>query len=302
MWRTWNRLKFVDFVTCMENMPWVVQWYGVGCDCLMKDTKLCMMICGAAPIVCGEWRFERAFEEKIRDNSWFTITSLSLHFPQISWSLLHQIVSGKVKFRKLCANWVPKMLTEEHKLEQQATTLDFMTQYNEEGENFLSHVVKGNETWVSHEDPKSKQQSMEWRHTSSPRKTKFKQTTSTREVMWTMFWDRKVILLVDFLPQGSTINAGVCCNTLQKLHHMIQNKRRGMFNRVVVMIHDNTHPHTAMQNLITTFHWEQFDHPPYSPHLVPSDFHLLLHLKSFLPCQWFHEDSEVKEAVTTCFA
>jgi len=117
-----------------------------------------------------------------------------------------------------------------------------------------------------------------------------------------MFWDRKVILLVDFLPQGSTINAGVCCNTLQKLHHMIQNKRRGMFNRVVVMIHDNTHPHTAMQNLITTFHWEQFDHPPYSPHLVPSDFHLLLHLKSFLPCQWFHEDSEVKEAVTTCFA
>ena len=29
----------------------------------------------------------------------------------------------------------------------------------------------------------------------------------------------------------------------------------------VVMIHDNTCPHTAMQNLIT-FGWEQFDHPP----------------------------------------
>jgi len=70
------------------------------------------------------------------------------------------------------------------------------------------------------------------------------------------------------------------------------------------MIHDNARPHTAaaMQNLITTFGWEQFDHPPYSPDLAPSDFHLLLHLKSFLADQWFHDDNEVKEAVTTCFA
>jgi len=70
----------------------------------------------------------------------------------------------------------------------------------------------------------------------------------------------------------------------------------------VVMIHDNTHPHTAMRNLITTFGWEQFDHSPYSPDLAPSDFHLFLLLKLFLACQWFHDDSEVKEATTTCFA
>jgi len=75
-----------------------------------------------------------------------------------------------------------------------------------------------------------------------------------------------------------------------------------MFSRGVMMIHDNTHPHTAIQNLITTFGLEQFDHPPFSPDLTPSDFHLLLHLKSFLAGQLFHKESEVKEAVTTCFA
>jgi len=68
------------------------------------------------------------------------------------------------------------------------------------------------------------------------------------------------------------------------------------------MIHDNTCPHTAMQNLITTFGWEQFDHPTYSPDLAPNDFNLFLHLKSFLAGRRFHEDSEVKEAVTTCFS
>jgi histone-lysine N-methyltransferase SETMAR len=91
--------------------------------------------------------------------------------------------------------------------------------------------------------------------------------------------------------------------TLKKLCRAIWNKRRGMLSRGVVMIHENAHPHTAAatQNLITTFGFEQFDHPHYSPDLAPSDFHLFLYLKSFLGGRWFHDD-EVKEAVTTWFA
>ena len=42
--------------------------------------------------------------------------------------------------------------------------------------------------------------------------------------------------------------------------------------------------------------------PPYSPDLAPSDIHLFLHLKPFLAGRQFHDDNEVKEAVTTCFA
>ena len=99
-------------------------------------------------------------------------------------------------------------------IERQASTLDFLTRYGEEGDNILSHVVTGDETWVLHETPELKQQSMEWRHTSSPTKTKFKQTTSTRKMVCTMFWDRKGFLLVDFLPKGFTINAGVCCDAV----------------------------------------------------------------------------------------
>jgi histone-lysine N-methyltransferase SETMAR len=72
----------------------------------------------------------------------------------------------------------------------------------------------------------------------------------------------------------------------------------------VVMIHDNTRPHTAAatRNLITTFGWEQFDPPPFSPDLAPSDVHLFLHLKSFLAGLQFHDANKVKETITTCFA
>jgi hypothetical protein len=41
--------------------------------------------------------------------------------------------------------------------------------------------------------------------------------------------------------------------------------------------------------------------PPYNPDLVPRDFHVFLHLKTFLGGRWFHND-EVKEAVNMWFA
>jgi hypothetical protein len=73
-------------------------------------------------------------------------------------------------------------------------------------------------------NPRIEEQSMECRHTSSPIKREFKQTISTCMIMRTVFWDRKHVLLVEFLPQGPTINACVYCNTLQKLHCVILNK------------------------------------------------------------------------------
>jgi len=87
-----------------------------------------------------------AVEEKIRENRHFTITSRFLHFHQNSRSLLHEIVSDKLKFWKLCARWVPQMLTEEYNLKQQASVLDFLTQYSEKGDKFLRHVITGDET------------------------------------------------------------------------------------------------------------------------------------------------------------
>jgi histone-lysine N-methyltransferase SETMAR len=116
-----------------------------------------------------------------------------------------------------------------------------------------------------------------------------------------VFWDRKGILLVEFLPQGSTVNTGIYCHTLKKLHHAVQNKRQGMLSQGVVMLHARPHTATATQDLTTTFDWEQFDHPPYSPDLAPSDFHVFLHLKTFLGGQRFHND-EVKEPVNMWFA
>jgi hypothetical protein len=47
---------------------------------------------------------------------------------------------------------------------------------------------------------------MEWHHSQSPRKKKFKTTTSAGKVMITIFWDTDGVILVDLMARGETIN------------------------------------------------------------------------------------------------
>ncbi|GFS76299.1 mariner Mos1 transposase [Trichonephila clavipes] len=159
--------------------------------------------------------------------------------------------------------------------------LDFLDRYHKEGDQFLERIVTGYETWVSHITPESKRQSMAWRHTNSPVRVKAKRTISTRKVMATVFWDRHGVLLVEFMQQGTTINAAAYFATPTKLRRAIQNKRRSFLMSGVLLLHDNARPHSAIniQNLIRSFGWEPIDHPPYSPDLAPSDFHLFRYLK-----------------------
>jgi hypothetical protein len=42
------------------------------------------------------------------------------------------------------------------------SVLKFLTRYAQERDEFLDSIVIGDETWVSHHTPDSKQQSLQW--------------------------------------------------------------------------------------------------------------------------------------------
>jgi hypothetical protein len=79
--------------------------------------------------------------------------------------------------------------------------------YEEHGEAFLHRIVTGDETWVFHDTPESKAELMTWKYPHSPVKKNFKTVQSPGKVMATVFSDVHGVLLVDFTPPGSTINA-----------------------------------------------------------------------------------------------
>ena len=64
-----------------------------------------------------------------------------------------------------------------------------------EGDHFLERMVTGDETWIHHYDPESKYQSMEWKHTHSPAKKKFKTHPTAGKLMLTVSWESKGLLL-----------------------------------------------------------------------------------------------------------
>jgi histone-lysine N-methyltransferase SETMAR len=142
----------------------------------------------------------------------------------------------------------------------------------------------------------TKEQSKQRMHTHFPNKPKkFKQTLSNLKMMATVFWDRKGILSTEFMAPGTTITSEVYCETLNKLQRLIQNKRRGMLTKGVILLHDNARPHTLTKALLRQFNWEILEHPPYSPDLAPSDYHLLTKMKVWLANQCFKTNEELMD-------
>ncbi|GBN03244.1 hypothetical protein AVEN_229023-1 [Araneus ventricosus] len=64
--------------------------------------------------------------EKIRENRRFTIRMLSDEFPQISKTILHEIVTNRLNYRKLCSRWVRKCLRMSTKRSDLAMLLNFV--------------------------------------------------------------------------------------------------------------------------------------------------------------------------------
>ena len=62
----------------------------------------------------------------------------------------------------------------------------------------------------------------------------------------------------------------------KNLRGAIQRKRTQMSDKRALLFHDNARPHSAHAtvNLLERWGWEILEHPPYSPDLAPSDFHL----------------------------
>lgn len=200
--------------------------------------------------------------------------------------------------KKVCARWVPRMLTVAHKETRKTVCSELLEQYENGGDEFLGRIVTGDETWLHHFSPETKRQSMEWHHANSPKKTKFKTTPSAGKVMATVFFDSEGLLLVDIMPRGTTINSDAYVTTLKKLQARLSRVRPHRQKQDVLLLHDNARPHVSQKTtaVITKLGWTTLKHPPYSPDLSPCDYHLFGKLKDSLRGTRFEDDDSLVHA------
>jgi len=85
------------------------------------------------------------------------------------------------------------------------------------------------------------------------------------------------------------------------LKDILKEKRRGKFTKGVLFLHDNVPAHRALatQKKLAYLGFQCLDHPPYSPDLAPSDYHLFPVLKKKMKVRHFSSDAEVIAAAET---
>ena len=75
-------------------------------------------------------------EGEIRANRRVTIRELNHIIPKVSNTTIHETVAEKLGHRKFCARWMPKILTDDHKMKWMRSALKFLTRYAQEGDAF----------------------------------------------------------------------------------------------------------------------------------------------------------------------
>ena len=167
-------------------------------------------------------------------------------------------------------------------------------------EEFLSCLVTSDETWISHFEPETKQQSKVWTLKGSDPPIKAARSAWKKKIMLTAFFDQKGVITLDFLEEKATINSDRYCESLKKMKADFQNKHRGQSSRTISLLHDNATPHVSKKTQEVVSHLGItiiIEHPPYSPDLSPCDFFLFGRIKQKLRGRNFEDRHDLEQEV-----
>lgn len=222
---------------------------------------------------------------------------------RMSAERVRNILHNHLNMEKLCARWVPRLLTLDQKLLRKTISTDNLALYRRNPNEFLRRFITVDETWVHHYTPENKEQSKQWVGKGEPTPKKAKTILSANKVMATVFWDARGIIYIDYLEKGNTITGQYYAELLQRLKHEVQIKRPHLAKKKILFHHDNAPAHSSIvaMSKIHELKFELMLHPPYSPDLAPSDYYLFPNLKKWLGGKRFKSNEEVIEAVNEYF-
>ena len=68
----------------------------------------------------------------------------------------NEIIHNCLGYSKVCARWVPRQLTDDHKENHFNICAELFEQYDHEGDGYLRRIITGDETWIHQFEPESK--------------------------------------------------------------------------------------------------------------------------------------------------
>lgn len=235
---------------------------------------------------------EERLESLLRENCQQTTRELADQFNCSPQTILNHLNSmGKVQ---KYGSWVPHKLSQKNKDQRLNICASLLARHHMARDHhcpFVSQIITGDEKWCFYVNLRQRKGWVNRNEQVTPR---VKSDLHPKKSMLCVWWDMQGIVHYEMLPRNQTITAKVYSAQLQRLKKAI-NQNRSNRHHGVLLQHDNARPHTARLTKIVLeeLGWEVLPHPPYSPDLAPSDFHLFRSLSNALKDVSFDDENEL---------
>lgn len=189
--------------------------------------------------------------------------------------------------------WIPHELSP-HQLQHRVDAcMELMTSHR--NYQWLRNLLTGDEKWVLYVNHTRKRQ---WLGAGQTGVATPKDDLHPKKIMLSVWWGVKGIIHWEILPAGCTITADLYCQQLDRVAAKLHGKQDRVY-----FLHDNARPHVAKstREKLLKLGWITIPHPPYSPDLAPTDYHLFRSLSNYLGEKKFDDENDLKTDLANFF-
>ena len=214
-----------------------------------------------------------------------------------------KILRERHGLHKICACWVPHLLTDEQKQSRVRLASQVIEKYDKCDPRHLEKIVTGDETWIYHFQPDSKAKNKVWVSSEGDRPVIVRRCKTSNCMLYAIFFDSEgPVLQIPVLKLSSVIGKFYRESVLTQLVDFYQKRRPRTSVRGIKLLHDNApaDKSATVQEYLKESGLDVLDHPQYSHDLSTCDFWLFPRLKEMLAGHRFESCCGIGSAVYQC--
>ncbi|KAL6732310.1 hypothetical protein Aduo_003084 [Ancylostoma duodenale] len=170
---------------------------------------------------------------------------------------------------------------------------------------FLDRIVVYGEKWIYFENRK---RATVWLDDAVPICSESAGGQSGEKVLLTMWWTSIGMIHYQFVHGGRPMSDDKFLRMITNMYRKLECKQPGLVSELDVkglfLLCDNPRPYTSLKSTLRLhqYRFEVLPHPPQSPDLLPSNYHVFRHLNCDLAGKNFYTEAEVERAFLSFIA
>ena len=205
--------------------------------------------------------------------------------------------------RKVCARWIPHLLTEEQKTQRLKCARELLKTYKGCYRRVISNLLTGDGTWVHMFEPQRRADNKQWNRKDKKRPCIAKRTISSKKMLYAIFFNSSGPVSQVPCPSGHTVTGRFYKNSVRRKWKSFTIRNDQAKDGQESTFYTTTPPSISVRLLSRFLASEKvkiLNHPPYSSDLSPCEFFLFPRLKKMLSGNKYTSRSSLGSAMYQC--